>query len=141
MLVLWLAAANAGAQAPARHGASDAFSGDGVSIVWAVMRAKDEERTEVRLRVLADPARYPRFTVFGVDPFSKDEAQLVAPRAAPATVGIPRARFAVLPRTEVRFLGADGRLALTVYYLSVPDTTPEFDSESQLERDLDRRSK
>jgi hypothetical protein len=139
LAVLLLGALNAGAQAPERHGASDAFAGDGVSIAWAVMRGKDEERTQVRLRVLADPKRYARFTVFGVDPFSKDQAQLVAPRAAPASVAIPRARFALLPRTEVRFLGADGRPALVVYYLSVPDTTPEFDSEAKLERYLESR--
>ncbi len=138
---LLLAAAHAGAQAPERHGASDAFAGEGVSIAWAVMRGADEQRTQVRLRVLADPARYARFAVYGVDPFSKDQAQLVAPRAAPATVAIPRTRFADLPRTEVRFLSADGKLALVVYYLSVPDTTPEFDSEAKLERYLETRGK
>lgn len=139
--VLLLAAAHAGAQGRELHGASDAFAGDGVSIAWAVMRGADEERTQVRLRVLADPARYARFAVYGVDPFSKEQAQLVAPRAAPATVGIARTRFAQLPRTEVRFLSADGKVALLVFYLSVPDTTPEFDSEAKLERYLESRGK
>jgi hypothetical protein len=138
---LLLAAAPALAQTPERHGASDAFAGDGVSIAWAIMRGADEQRTQIRLRVLADPARYARFTVHGVDPFSKEQAQLVAPRAAPATVAIPRARFADLPRTEVRFLSAEGQPVLVVYYLSVPDTTPEFDSEAKLDRYLESRGK
>ena len=138
---LLLAAWHAGAQTPERHGASDTFAGDGVSVAWAILRGADEERTQVRLRVLADPARYARFEVQGVDPFSKEHAQLVTPRAAPATVAIPRASFAALPRTEVRFLSADGKPALVVYYLSVPDTTPEFESEAKLERYLESRSK
>lgn len=139
--VLLLGAAQAAGQAPERHGATDTFAGDGVFIAWAIMRGVDEARTQVRLRVLADPARYARFTVHGVDPFSKDQAQLVAPRAAPATVGIPRTRFADLPRTEVRFVSADGQPVLVVYYLSVPDTTPEFNSEQELQRYLESRGK
>jgi hypothetical protein len=138
---LLVAAAHAAAQAPERHGASDTFAGDGVAIAWAIMRSADEERTQVRLRVLADPERYARFEVYGVDPFSQEQAQLVAPRAAPGTVAIPRTRFAALPRTEVRFLTAEGKPALVVYYLSVPDTTPEFDSEAKLERYLETRGK
>lgn len=138
---LMLAAAHAGAQAREVHGASDAFAGDGVSIAWAVMRGADEELTQVRLRVLADPARYPRFAVYGIDPFSSEQALLAAPRTAPATVGIPRARFAQLPRTELRFFSLDGKVALVVYYLSVPDTTPEFDSEAKLERHLEGQGK
>ncbi len=139
--VLLLAAARAGAQGRELHGASDAFGGEGVSIAWAMLRGADEERTQVRLRVLADPARYAHFTVYGVDPFSNQRAEHIAPRRAPATVAIPRARFAELPRTEVRFFAPDGKVALVVFYLSVPDTTPEFDSEANLERDLERRSK
>jgi hypothetical protein len=60
---------------------------------------------------------------------------------APATVGIRRTRFADLPRTEVRFLSADGQPVLVVYYLSVPDTTPEFNSEQELQHYLESRGK
>ena len=38
---------------------------------------------QVRLRVRADPARYARFAVYGVDPFSNRRAEHVAPRGAP----------------------------------------------------------
>jgi len=143
---LLLAAAHASGQTRELHGASDAFAGDGVSIAWAVLRGADEELTQVRLRVLADPARYAHFAVFGIDPFSKEQARLAAPRAAPATVGIPRARFAQLPRTEVRFFSsqrdaATGKPALVVFYLSVPDTTPEFDSEAKLNRHLESQGR
>lgn len=139
--VLLVVAAHASGQTRELHGASDYFASDGVSVAWAVLRGADEERTEVRLRVLADPTRYTHFEVFGMDPFSKEAARLAAPRAAPATVRIPRARFSQLPRTEVRFFSSDGKPALVVFYLSLPDTTPEFDSEAKLERHLESHGK
>jgi hypothetical protein len=138
---LLLAAAHASGQTRELHGASDTFAGDGVSVAWAVLRGADEDKTQVRLRVLADPARYAHFAIHGIDPFSKEEARLAAPRSAPATVAIPRARFAQLPRTEIRFFSPDNKLALVVFYLSVPDTTPEFDSEAKLDRHLESQGK
>lgn len=137
--VLLLAAVHASGQTREQHGAGDAFARDGVSIVWAVLRGANEDQTQVRLRVSADPARYTHFAVHGIDPFSKNEALLAAPRAAapPATVSILRARFAQLPRTEVRFFSSErdvaaGKPALVVFYLGVPDTTPEFEIEAKL---------
>lgn len=145
---LLLAAAQANAQAQELHGASDRYSAGGVSIAWAVLRGPDEERTPVKVRVAADPARYTHFAVTGVNPFGGERAVLAAPRpAAPAaTVAIPRARFAELPRTEVQFFAAErdaaaGKPALVVFYLGVPDTAPEFDDEARLARYLEEQTK
>ena len=141
---LLLAAAQANGQGTERHGSSDRFSGESVAIAWGVLRGPDEARTEVRLRVSADPARYTHFAVIGMNPFSREEAVLAAPRpgAPPAIVTLSRARFAQLPRTEVRFFAAErdaaaGKAALVVFYLGVPDTAPEFDDEGQLTRYLE----
>jgi hypothetical protein len=145
---LLLAAAHASGQTREQHGAGDSFAREGVFIVWAVLRGADEDLTQVRLRVFADPARYTHFAVVGINPFSKEEALLVAPRAPapPATVTISRARFAQLPRTEVRFFSSErnvaaGKPALVIFYLGVPDTTPEFDSEAKLNRHLEGERK
>ena len=145
---LLLAAAHATGQTRELHGAADSFASDGVSIVWGVLRGAGEGLTEVRLRVRADSARYTYFEVAGINPFSKEEALLVAPRAtaAPAIVAISRARFAQLPRTEVRFFSSErdtaaGKPALLIFYLGVPDTTPEFDSEARLTQHLEGERK
>jgi hypothetical protein len=145
---LLLAAVHASGQTRERHGAGDAFVGEGVSIVWAVLRGVNEDRTQVRLRVSADTSGYTHFAVFGIDPFSKDEALFAAPGAAvsPVTVRISRARFARLPRTEVRFFSSErdlaaGKPALVIFYLGVPDTTPEFESEATLTRYLEGERK
>lgn len=120
------------------HGASDAFAGEGVAIVWGVLRGANEENTIVVLRLAADARRYGRVEVAGVDPFSRDTRIRVAASAMGATmdVRLPRAGFADLPRTELRFAGAE---SLVVYYLGIPDTAPEFATAAALEAHLAAR--
>jgi len=117
------------------HGASDAFAGDGVAIVWGVLRGASEENTIVVLRIAADARRYSRVEVAGVDPFTRDTKIRFAASALGTAldVRLPRAGFADLPRTELRFSGAE---PLLVYYLGIPDTTPEFATAAALEAHL-----
>ena len=123
------------------HGKVDVFSAPGVSLAWAVARGPDEANTFVVIRVVADPAKYRAISVTGRDPFSKAEKVLMA--ATPLTgrfdVRLPRAGFADFPRTELRFHDAAGKPQLEVYYLGVPDTTPEFSEGARLEAYLDDR--
>ena len=120
------------------HGASDAFAGEGVAIVWGVLRGASEESTVVVLRLAADAHRYSRLEVAGVDPFTRDTKIRVAASAVGASldVRLPRAGFADHPRTELRFSGAE---SLVVYYLGIPDTTPEFAGAAALEAHLAAR--
>ncbi len=117
------------------HGASDAFAGDGVAIVWGVLRGASEENTIVVLRIAADARRYSRVEVAGVDPFTRDTKIRFAASALGTglDVRLPRAGFAGHPRTELRFSGSE---ALLVYYLGIPDTTPEFATAAALEAHL-----
>ena len=51
---------------------------------------------------------------------------------------MPRAHFAEFPRTELRFYAAGAAPApgpprLVVFYLGVPDTTPEFANDASLD--------
>jgi hypothetical protein len=97
----------------------------------------------VTLRIVADPARYPRLAVVGRDPFTQAERVVQAPRS---TAGLPdlaiaRTHFADFPRTELRFFGpgATDHPVVLVYYLGVPDTTPEFAAAAALDRYLGER--
>lgn len=117
------------------HGASDAFAGEGVAIVWGVLRGASEESTMVVLRVAADARRYNRVEVAGIDPFTR-AAKIrfpVTSLGAGLDLPLPRAGFADHPRTELRFAGPE---SLTVYYLGIPDTTPEFPTAAALEAHL-----
>ena len=128
------------AQAEMVHGADSTYSSPAIAIVWGVLRAPIEERTLVVTRVSNPIARYVYLRVEGVDPFSGRRAVVLegAPLGAGAEVRAPRAGFAEFPRREFHLYAseADWRArtpALTVYYLGVPDTTPEFTSEAALD--------
>jgi hypothetical protein len=147
-LLFALIATAAGAQAPAReeHGFSDVFVEPELVIAWGILRGKDDADTKVVVRIDADPQMYPLVSVTGFDPFTPLRRVLLAP--TPVHPGLlfvsPRPRFVDYPRTDLLFYrtraAAEANApALTVYYLGVPDTTPEFATEAQLEDYLAKR--
>jgi len=121
------------------HGTSDAFAGDGVAIAWGVLRGASEETTMIVMRIAGDSARYARVAADGIDPFTKERKAGPGPRAVAdaAEFRIARKTFADFPRTELLFFDAKSApgapAALVVYYLGVPDTTPEFATEAALD--------
>ena len=147
----WLSLASgvwaADAAAPREvHGMADGFVVPGVAIAWGVLHAANEASTVVVIRVVADPARYAWVGVASVDPFSKQEQPLrpVAPSSGVMDVRAPRSHFADFPRTEFRLYESEaaarsGVAALVVFYLGVPDTTPEFKAADKLEAYLAER--
>lgn len=128
------------AEAKEVHGQIDSFKAPGVAMAWAVVRGPDEARTFVVVRLRAAPG-IDGVTVTGRDPFTKEEKvlQRVTFARGRAGVRIPRAGFADFPRTDWQFAGASKELPLTVFYLGVPDTTPEFADEARLDRYLEER--
>ena len=135
---LWLLASAASGQEGQIHGADSVFTSPGITIVWAVLRDEVEDRSVVVVRIAGMAGRYRYLRVEGVDPFTGRRAPVVDIRLAEATdVRSLRRSFADLPRREIHFYATEedwraGRPALTVYYLGVPDTTPEFASEASL---------
>lgn len=112
----------------------------------AVLRAPKEEDTAIVLRVEPDPSAYAWIEIIGKDPFSQREDRLQAATAVggPFDLKVGRARFADFPRTEVRLWRAGpapggSPPALIVYYLGVPDTTPEIAQPQDLDRSLSAR--
>ena len=120
------------------HGSSDTYAGEGVAIAWGVLRGASEASTVVVIRVAADARRYNRVEVAGIDPFTRETKIRFPVTTLVATMDIPlsRAGFADHPRTELRFAGPE---SLTVYYLGIPDTTPEFATAAALEAHLASR--
>ena len=132
------------AKARTVHGENAVFSTDGLALAWAVLRGASEEATQVVIRLVVEPSRYGHVTVDGVDPFGGARRTLLPGTAVTTTLDVrsPRATFAELPRREIHlYATADdwqrGAPALTVYYVGVPDTAPEFDSEPALAAYLD----
>lgn len=144
-----LAALAVAAPAGARelHGESDAFAADGVAIAWGILRAARPDDATVVMRIARDDSRYPALAVVAIDPFGGQSIVVRAPAAAPGVIDVPsrRGRFADHARTEVRLYasakpGPGEAPALVVFYQGVPDTTPEFESETKLRAWLDERT-
>jgi hypothetical protein len=128
------------------HGSSDVYAAPDVALAWGVLRGASDADTMIVIRVVANANAYGSVAVFGINPFSKAEQPLQPPIAPDhgVDVQIPRARFAELPRTEFRFYAArdkaqSGSPKLTVFYLGVPDTTPEFADRTKLDAYLAER--
>jgi hypothetical protein len=140
-LVLASGAAVHGAEAPREvHGMSDAFAAPGVAMAWGVVRGASETATVVVARIVTDPAIYPWLAVTGGDPFTHRAGPLLAATRSAGVIDVrsPRAHFADFPRTEFRLYESAAAAqqdapALVVFFLGVPDTTPEFATEDKLQ--------
>lgn len=120
-------------------------------LAWAILKAAagispDNDLIVLRLAVKGTAA--PAAEVHGVDPFGGERKTL---SAAPGPensleLRLPRSHFADFPRTEIlvfetqEALRSGGRgPVLTLYYLGIPDTTPEFLDREKMESYLKER--
>jgi hypothetical protein len=122
------------------HGMADVFAAPGVALAWGVLRGAVDATTMVIVRIATDPQQYPYGAVIGSDPFTRSEEPLLAGTRIAGSIDlrVPRAHFADFPRTELRLYGSEAALvsanpALVVFYLGVPDTTPEFADAAKLD--------
>jgi hypothetical protein len=126
------------------HGSTDSYAAPGIALAWAVLRGAGDAATVV-IRAVVEPKAFSSLAVTGIDPFTKEEATLLPATAVTGAIDIriPRERFAAFPRTEIRLSAATGttrpEAALTVFYLGVPDTTPEFNDATKLDAYLSER--
>ena len=147
LAALCLCAGAALAQAPREaHGSHDAYAAPGVALAWGVLRGADEATTAIAVRIVVDPGVYSWLAVTAVDPFSKLERAVQRPvqPGGPFDLSIPRAQFADYPRTELRLFDSAAHAQanapqLVIYYLGVPDTTPEFADAAKLDASLSER--
>jgi hypothetical protein len=128
------------AQAPQLHGAETVLFAPTITIIWGVLSDPKQEQPLAVARVINTSRTYEFVTLVAVDPFSGRRA-IVADGVAlndQADLRSPRGSYADYPRREFHLYrtAADLRVkrpALTVYYLGLPDTTPELRSEAALE--------
>ena len=122
------------------HGENSSFVGYGVALVWGVLRGPREDDTQVVLRAALAGGEYVAIGMEGVDPFTQRREDFLVMQALGERLDIrtPRSTFADFPRREIHFYTATDRDArrpsLTVYFMGLPDTTPEFATEAALVR-------
>ncbi len=107
-------------------------------MVWGVLRGVHEEDSQAVLRIVPAGGEYAAVSVEGVDPFTGARRDLFPRRPLGALLDVwtLRATFADLPRREIHFYTANDQQAqrpsFTVYFMGLPDTTPEFATEAAL---------
>ena len=126
---------NTFAQSPhdSLHGAHEVFVSPDVAIVWAVLKAPTGDKAAVWLRIVNTKKKFSHISIAGVDPFNKKRKLIEPGREIETEVSVEsdRETFTELPSREVYFYRTEKEWradtpALTVYYLGVPDQTPEF---------------
>jgi len=125
------------------HGADSSFRVDCLGIVWGVLRSLQGAPAQVviRVRVLEDSrAPYAAFAVQAVQPLSGATDWVTRRRPLAAVNDVVSSREVFKDMTGRRLLfyrqaaGApDPAPDLVVYYMGVPDTTPEFADAGQME--------
>jgi hypothetical protein len=147
MLAAVFGAAGPAAAGPGEmHGSADTFAAPGMALAWGILRGANENATTVVIRIVTDPAVFSDVAVTGRDPFTAQQQVMLpmAPSAGIVDLRVPRAHFAAFPRTELRFYAPASPAAapaesLLVFYLGVPDTTPEFVDATKLDAYLRER--
>jgi len=147
VLGLALAAAAAATEVP---GGDAVFVGQGVAVLWGVVRGPDEATTRVVLRVeRLDRAAAPwrLVSVEALDPFTREREWVALARdlerTGVVTVEMSREGFLAKPTRRVLFYRHPAALQanrpeLVVFYVSLPDTVPEFRSAGELDEHFRR---
>ena len=126
----------------AYHGADAIFQAEGIAIFWAILKGDDDEHSLVFINIVstgktASPFR--KFRLQAMDPFSKEKKWVFRDKDFEQNNLIKLNRASFRNMMERRFFfymkdepALDSRPDMTVYYMSIPDTAPEFLDESGL---------
>jgi hypothetical protein len=127
------------------HGANSLFVSPTVKIAWAVQKGASETATTVVIRLVNVIGAYRQIQLDGVDPFTKQRTVLAAiqPFRGQIELSVARVRLGEFPSCEIHLYQDDAPPAdqpanLTVYYLGVPDTTPEFSTPQAMDAYFER---
>jgi hypothetical protein len=127
------------------HGADSVFEKEGIVILWAILKGQDEASSWVSIKIThsgGSPLQF--FSVEAIDPFSKEKEWVVKGKKLEKENMIKSIRTSFRDKTSRRILFYGNREALekekpdmTVFYMGVPDTSPEMLSEEEMNRYFD----
>ncbi len=123
------------------HGADSAFEREGITILWAILKGPTEESSWVYIKIInSEKSPFQIFSVEAVDPFSKEKEWVVKGERLGEENVTKGVRSSFKDKTARRILFYRSTEAfekenpdMAVYYLGVPDTSPEILSEKEME--------
>jgi len=124
------------------HGADTVFQAEGIAIFWAILKGEDEEHSLVYINISATgntASAFRKYSLQASDPFSDEKKWVFTDKYFGKNNLIKLNRASFRDMMERRFFfykndehSPDDRPDMTVYYMSIPDTAPEFLNESDL---------
>jgi hypothetical protein len=120
------------------HGADSFFKANGISIFWAILKGSEESDSWVHIKIINqedDLKQFHTFSLIATDPFSDSEEWIIKGEKLKKEniIKLNRESFKEMMGRTFFFYQSekieDYRNEIpdmTVYYLSVPDTAPEF---------------
>lgn len=130
--------ANQQAESNKYHGADSVFKANGISIFWAILKGSEESNSWVHIKVINQEdnlKQFHTFSLIAIDPFSDSEEWIIKGKKLKKEniIKLNRESFKEMMGRTFFFYQSekieDYRNEIpdmTVYYLSVPDTAPEF---------------
>jgi hypothetical protein len=123
------------------HGADSVFEKEGITILWAILKGPTEGSSRVYIKILnSGNSPFQAFSVEAVDPFSKEKEWVVRGEVLKKENLVKSVRTSFTEKTGRRvffYKNAEdlskGNPATIVYYFGIPDTSPEFLTEREME--------
>jgi len=123
------------------HGADSVFEKEGITILWAILKGPTEGSSRVYIKILnSGNSPFQVFSVEAVDPFSKEKEWVVKGEVLKKENLVKGVRTSFNEKTGRRvffYKNAEdlskGNPVMIVYYLGIPDTSPEFLTEREME--------
>jgi hypothetical protein len=123
------------------HGADSVFEKEGIAILWAILKGPTEESSWVYIKIVnSGKSPFQAFSVEAVDPFSKEKEWVVKGKKLKKENLVRSNRTSFRDKTARRILFYRSEKAfekenpdIAIYYLGVPDTSPEVLSEKEIE--------
>jgi len=123
------------------HGADSTYEREGITILWAILKGPTEESSWVYIKIVnSQKSPFQIFSMEAVDPFSKEREFVVKGERLGDENTIRSVRSSFRDKTARRILFYRSQEAfqkenpdLAVYYLGVPDTSPEVLSEKEID--------
>jgi hypothetical protein len=123
------------------HGADSSFQLGDLVILWGILKGPDEDRSWVYIKIIrtgSEPGPWTSYRLGAVDPFSQ-EREWVTPREnLRKENAVKEIRSSFREKTGRRLYfypgqGMEEKPAAIIFYQGVPDTTPEFLTEKEME--------
>jgi hypothetical protein len=123
------------------HGADSSFQLRDLAILWGILKGPDEDRSWVTIKIIrtgSEPGLWKSYRVETVDPFSQEKEWVTPRENLGKENAVKQIRSSFREKTGRRLYfypgqGMEEKPAAIIFYQGVPDTTPEFLTEKEME--------